>query len=104
MCAALSSFGPQRLRGSMDAPRFLLVASSILSLGGSRPAAVYLTGDIPNNLGCPAKSALIQLVWGVCSYYAPSKIQAGSPENTLGGKNRVGRGTIYTLVFPVSMI
>lgn len=102
MCAARSSFSPQRLSRSRDAPRFLLAASCILGLGGGRPAAVYLTGDFPNNLGCPGKSALIQLVWGCAARAYPSKIQPGSPENTLGGKNRVGRGTIYTSVFPVS--
>lgn len=47
----MCSFSPQSLSGNIDVPLLLPAASSILGLGESRPAAVELTGDFPNNLG-----------------------------------------------------
>lgn len=87
----------------MDAPHLLLAASNTLALGGSRPAAGYLTGDFLNNPGCPGKSVPIQLVWGGgAATTTPIRIQTGSPGNILGGLGRMVRGTVHILVFPVS--
>lgn len=100
----MCSFSPQSLSGNIDVPLLLPAASSILGLGESRPAAVELTGDFPNNLGVSWKLRPnpVGPGWGGAASTAPARIQAGSPKNTLGGLNRMVRGTVYIIVFPVS--
>lgn len=61
-------------------------------------------GDFPNNLGVSWKLRPnpVGPGWGGAASTAPARIQAGSPKNTLGGLNRMVRGTVYIIVFPVS--